>query len=266
MADNANISLSEAVTSFLGTLQPEKSNESQQELSKLVRWYGGDRKISEITALDIEHYSESLTTTLINPEKTLEAIRKFLIFAKKQKMITVSLASHVRISKGKQGRSSKKGVEVESVVLTPEGYVRLEEELEQLKAQRPAIAEQIRLAAADKDVRENAPLEAARELQGQIEARIRDVETTLKGATLVENQTKSSFGIGVGCTVNLCDVDSGEQLCYKLVSPSEANPLEGKISIASPTGKALLDKEVGTVIKVDAPAGMMQYRIEAIKD
>ena len=265
MSEEGNLSLSEAVTTFLSTLPPDQSQEAQQELSKFIRWYGGARLISELSALEVEQYGDSISSSVIDPENTIGPVRNFLSFAKKKRMIAVSLASHLRVSKAKQGRSAKKTVEVAQVTLTQEGYTAMEDELEKLKAERPLIAEQIKHAAADKDVRENAPLEAAREHQGQVEARIREIEATLKGATIIEEEAISIEGIGVGCTVNLSDVSSGEQLCYTLVSPSEADPLSGKISIASPTGRALLDQSVGAVVEVEAPAGILRYKIEEIK-
>lgn len=265
MSEIDDLSLSEAVTNFLSALSPEKGQEAQQELTKFIRWYGGDRLLRGLTALEVEKYGESLSSSLTDPEKTMEPIRNFLSFAKKKKMITVSLASHLRISKTKQIRSAKRPVEVEQIALTSEGYSVLEEELDRLKAERPNIAEQLKHAAADKDVRENAPLEAARERQGQIEARIRDIEATLKGATIIKSELKKARVIGVGCTVSLYDMTSGEKLCYTLVSPSEADPIDGKISIASPTGRALLDQMTGTVIEVDAPVGTFRYKIEDIK-
>ena len=265
MTDQGNLSLSEAVTVFLGSLVPEQSQDAQPELIKFIRWFGGERPIVELTALDVEKYGNSFSSSLSEPEKTIGPVRNFLAFAKKKKIITVSLSSHLRINKAKKGRLAKRSVEVEQVTLTAEGHKMHTEDLDRLKGQRPQIAEQIKLAAADKDVRENAPLEAARERQGQVEARIREIEAILKRATIVDSLNKTSWGVGIGCIVKLCDVDSGEELCYTLVSPSEANPLAGKISIASPTGKALLEQEIGAIIDVIAPVGTLRYRIDDIK-
>jgi len=138
-------------------------------------------------------------------------------------------------------------------------------ELESLKMERPMIAEQIRLAAADKDVRENAPLEAARERQGHLEARIREIEATLGAATVMDDRPRATRTVGVGCRVRLSDMKSGDELTYRLVSPSEADPAQGRLSIASPTGKALLDHETGALVKVEAPVGTLQYRIDEIR-
>jgi len=266
MSDEQNPSLSAAVNMFLATLSLEQKQEGQQELNRFVRWYGAERLIKDITAREIEGYGKNISASVSDPEKKIEPVRNFLSYARKKKLIGISLAPHLRVSKAKQKRPVKQGrAEVDPVALTSEGHASLEAELETLKKERPRISEQIRLAAADKDFRENAPLEAAREHQGQIEARIREIEATLGGSTLIKERPKGTKKAGIGCTVSLRDLSSGEQLCYTLVSPSEANPVQGKISIASPTGKALLNHETGAIIKVVAPVGTLRYQIDEIK-
>ena len=266
MSEEQNPSLSEAVTMFLSTLSPEQKHEGQQELNRFVRWYGAERVMRELSAREIEDYSKNISSSVTDPEKKIEPVRSFLSYAKKKRLISISLAPHLRVSKAKHSRRLKRRVEETTpITLTSEGYASMEVELETLKQERPRISEQIRLAAADKDFRENAPLEAARERQGQIEARIREIEATLKGSTIIEKPTRGTLKVGVGCTVSLRDLDSDEQVCYTLVSPSEADPIQGKISVASPTGKALLDNKTGTVVEVVAPVGTFKYKIEEIK-
>lgn len=266
MSEQQNVSLSEAVTMFLATLSPEQKQESQQELNRFVRWYGGERPINELNAREIGNYGDNISAFVTDPVKKLEPVRSFLSYAKKKKLVEISLAPHLRVSKATQRRSLKRvSVEITPASLTSEGYATLESELEALKSERPRIAEQLRHALADKDFRENAPLEAAREHQGQIEARIRELEATLKGSTIAEEEPRTTQTAGIGCTVSLRDLGSGEKLCYTLVSPSEADPAQGKLSIASPTGKALLYKEIGAVVEVTAPVGTLRYQIDDIK-
>ncbi len=266
MSDQNDVSLSQAVTMYLATLTQEQKQDCQLELNRLVRWFGGERVLREIKAAEVGKYSDGIGFAVTDMAKRLEPVRGFFAYASKNKLTERNLATHVRVTKAKQSRSTRKrSVEVAQVTLTPEGYAALEAELEALKAERPRISEQIRVAAADKDFRENAPLEAAREHQGQVEARIRDLEAVLKGASMVEQQEKTGRGIGVGCTVSLCDLASGEEERYTLVSPSEANPMKGKLSIASPIGRALLDQEVGAIVEVEAPVGKLRYRIERVE-
>lgn len=266
MSEQKYMSLSEAVTVFLSTLSPEQRQESQQELHRFVRWYGGERLMNELTALEVGNYGESIGSSITDPAKRLEPVRNFLSYAKKAKLIELSLASHVRVSKAKHNRTVKRRhTEFAQVDLTSDGHAALESELEKLKAERPGIAEQLRHAAADKDFRENAPFEAARERQGQIEARIRELEAVLKRSTVIKGSAGIGQTVGVGSTVGLRDLNSGEQSCYTLVSPSEADLSRGKLSMASPIGRALLDQQVGAEVEVIAPAGKLQYRIEEIK-
>jgi transcription elongation factor GreA len=270
MAEERNLSLDEAVTMYLATLPPEQRQESQQELNRFVRWYGAERLMSELGAREIGEYGESVSksirSSVTDPAKKIEPVRNFLTYAKKTKLTGVNLAPNLRVSKTKKGPLVKRSNnEPAQVHLTSEGHAAMKSELESLKDERPRVVEQIRHAAADKDFRENAPLEAAREHQGQLEARIRELEATIKGATIMKEKTSITLRVGIGCTVGLFDLTSGEQLHYTLVSPSESNPTKGKLSIASPTGKALLDREVGAVVEVTAPVGMFLYRIEDIK-
>lgn len=266
MSEQQNPTLDEAVTAFLATLTPEKKQESQQELNRFVRWFGGERRIGELTAREIGEYGEWLSSYVQDAAKKIEPVKGFLSYSKKTKFTGINLAPHLRVSKTKKGPVIKRAQkETDEIHLTHEGHAAIKSELEALKNERPRVAEQIRHAAADKDFRENAPLEAAKEHQGHVEGRIRELEATLKGATIMEGKTTITLRVGIGCTVGLCDLSSGEQLHYKLVSPSESNPAKGKLSIASPTGKALVDKEIGAIVEVVAPVGTFKYRIEDIK-
>jgi len=118
-------------------------------------------------------------------------------------------------------------------------------------------------AAADKDFRENAPLHAARNRKAQLEGRIKELESTLEIAKVMEERQATSR-IKIGDSVVLCDLASGKELRYALVHPQEANATKGRLSIVSPLGKVLLDKEKGQTIEVAAPAGTFCYRVEDI--
>ncbi|MEW6034898.1 MAG: GreA/GreB family elongation factor, partial [Chloroflexota bacterium] len=142
------------------------------------------------------------------------------------------------------------------------GYTRLKTELESLEEQRPHVVEEIRKAAADKDFRENAPLQAAREQQGYLEGRIRELEATLKSAKVVSEQKRER--IDAGDCVLLHDLASGDELSVTLVYATEANPALGRISMASPMGKALLGHAQGDIVEVAAPAGQLRYRVAGV--
>ncbi|MFC2059085.1 GreA/GreB family elongation factor [Chloroflexota bacterium] len=266
MAKQRNLNLAEAATMFLSTLSPEQKQQSQQELNKFVLWYRSERLVSELTPREIAEYAERMNSLATDPVKKLEPVKAFLSYTRKEGLTTQNLAVHLRPSKTKGKLSTKRSHKgPEPVTLTSEGFTAMESELASLKSERPNMADQLRQAAADKDFRENAPLEAAREHQGQVEARIRELESTLSAATILKQSTTNRKRVGIGSKVVLHDLASGEQISYNLVSPSEAKPAEGKLSIASPTGKALLEQEIGVVVEVIAPLGTLSYKIEDIQ-
>ena len=126
------------------------------------------------------------------------------------------------------------------------------------------ISMEMETQPAPSDLR-TAPLDAAKDHQGMVEARIRQLETILKSA-VVTTKKGDSAKVMLGSIVTLQDLSSNEELRYTLVNPSEASPSKGKLSIASPTGKALLSRRQGETIAVAAPAGTLRYRIARIED
>ncbi|OGO15917.1 MAG: hypothetical protein A2Z02_06370 [Chloroflexi bacterium RBG_16_48_7] len=153
----------------------------------------------------------------------------------------------------------------ETVSLTRQKYQELEVEIADLKNQRLNLIEEIRRAAADKDFRENAPLAAAREQRGHVEGRIKELEETLKLASIIDESRKSIQKTGVGDRIFLSDLTSGEELCYMIVDPREADPAKGKISTASPLGRALMGRGDGETVEITAPAGKLHYQIKRLE-
>jgi transcription elongation factor GreA len=148
--------------------------------------------------------------------------------------------------------------------MTAAGLNELKTELDDLQKQRPKLAEEIRKAAADKDFRENAPLEAARQHQGMVESRIRQLEAMLKTA-VVNEERPSDLVVSIGTTVTIQGLSDSEEMSYKLVNPNEASPLKGKLSVSSPIGRALLGHKQGDVIEVIAPAGALNFKVVGIE-
>ena len=258
-------SLGQAATQFLITLSSEERLKAQQEVYKFVRWYGENRPLANLTIPEVANYADQITSSTTDVPEKLGTIKGFLTYTYKHGMTRKNMAVHLKSKKpALKAKTSMRRLAHHKVLLTDEGYAELQAELETLKRERPRIAEEIRKAAADKDFRENAPLEAAREHAGHIEGRIKELEATLKVASLVDDQQTGTTEISFGDTVVLRDTASGEQLRYTLVDISEANALEGKISIASPMGKALVGRAKGQNIEVKAPAGVLHYSIEEI--
>jgi transcription elongation factor GreA len=260
----SDYSLGEAATQFLLTLSSDERLKAQQEVYKFVRWYGEKRPLIGLTIPEVANYAEQITSSTTEVAEKLGIIKNFLTYIHKQSMTRKNLAVHLKSKKTPPKSTSIKRRSHRKVLLTNQGYTDLQAELDSLKKERPRIAEELKKAASDKDFRENAPLEAAREHQGQIEARIRQLESTLKMASLVDEQQAGSREISFGDTAVLRDIASGEQVRYTLVDISEANAMEGKISVASPMGQALLGHVKGQNVEVKAPAGILHYKIEEI--
>ncbi|NWF77360.1 MAG: transcription elongation factor GreA [Chloroflexi bacterium] len=252
-----NPTLAEVADAFLSNLPPEERGKTQAEVSKFVRWLGLSRRVKDISPVDVASYGELITPSAVKP------LRAFLTYIRKKRLSSISLAPHLRAKK-----TSPKTVAVwqsgqVQATLTAQGYAKLEEELADLKSQRSQITEEIKSAAADKDFRENAPLAAARERKARLEGRIKEIESILDQAKIMgedQDTTRAKFGD----TVVLRDLSSGKEFSYTLVNPREANPAKGKLSVASPLGKAILGKEKGQAIEVVAPAGIFCCRIEDI--
>ncbi len=147
-------------------------------------------------------------------------------------------------------------------LLTSEGYLDLETELNTLKSEdRPRIIEAIKEARAQGDLSENADYDAARDEQAKIEARIQELEYMLEHAKIIEKS--SGDKVSVGTTVTVKYVDDDEEEVYSIVGSMEADPFENKISNESPIGKAIMDKKVGDTISVESPNG--SYDIKIVK-
>jgi len=262
----SDYSLGEAATQFLLTLSSDERLKAQQEVYKFVRWYGEKRPLIGLTIPEVANYAEQITSSTTEVAEKLGVIKSFLAYAHKQGMTRKNLAVYLKSKKTPpKSTSTLKRRSHRKVLLTSKGYADLEAELTTLKNKRPRIVEEIQKAASDKDFRENAPLEAAREYHGQVEARIKELESTLKMADLADEQQSVDTEITFGDTVVLRDLASGEQVSYTLVDASEANALKGKISVVSPMGQALLGQTQGQNIEVKAPAGILHYQIEDIQ-
>ena len=139
----------------------------------------------------------------------------------------------------------------------------LREELQRLKGvERPAITAAIAEARAHGDLSENAEYDAARERQGFVEARIADIESKLANAQVIDPKLLDADGRCVfGATVDLSDAAAGESVTYQIVGEDEADIKAGKISISSPTARALIGKEASDEVEVRTPGGVRHYEI-----
>jgi transcription elongation factor GreA len=158
-------------------------------------------------------------------------------------------------------------VSVSKVPLTVGGAEKLRAELHELKTvQRPAIVTAISEARAHGDLSENAEYHAAKERQSFVEGRIADLEGKLSNAQIIDTKLLDADGRCVfGATVELEDAASGEKVTYQIVGDDEADIKQGKISISSPTARALIGKSAGDTAEVRAPGGVREYEILDVK-
>jgi transcription elongation factor GreA len=154
---------------------------------------------------------------------------------------------------------------LERVPITPTGYERLKNELRNLKSvERPRVIEAIEVARAHGDLSENAEFDAAKERQAFIEARISELSYKVNAADVIDPETLSKDRAVFASMVLLENVDTGEGVKYQLVGPEESDINEGRISIKSPLGRAIVGCRPGDEIKVDAPGGPRVYELVEI--
>jgi transcription elongation factor GreA len=155
---------------------------------------------------------------------------------------------------------------VKQVPITRKGYDALKQELGNLKKiERPKNILAIEEARAHGDLSENAEYEAAKERQGYLECRINELQYKLSNADIIDPDNLPKDRAVFGCVVVLENIDSGEEVTYQLVGPDESNIKEGRISVASPLGTAIIGKRLGDEITITAPGGVRQYELVEIK-
>lgn len=146
--------------------------------------------------------------------------------------------------------------------LTAEGLKKIKEELEQLRfVERPLISQQIAEARDKGDLSENAEYDAAKEAQGLLEAKIAQLEATLRNARIVDESQIDTDTVKLLTRVRLLNVTANREMVYTLVPAPEANLKEGKLSIDTPIAKGLLGKKVGETVTVQVPSGSMELKV-----
>lgn len=151
--------------------------------------------------------------------------------------------------------------------MTVQGARALEEELAHLaKVVRPKLSQDIGEARELGDLKENAEYHAAREQQGMVEARIRDIEGRLQNAVIIDVTTIAHTGkVIFGTTVEIANCETDESVTYQIVGEDEADIKQGKLSVSSPIARALVGKEEGDVVAVKTPSGLVEYEIVEVR-
>ena len=266
-------SLSEAVTRFVAAKKGrKKAQEGHQELGRFVAWCGRDRKVGDLSPSEVADYAQHIGLGGTDSAQRLSPVKLFLAYLKEEGLVQIGLAAHLRVPRTrrttggrKTDRSGGNGSLSDTARLSQEGYDQLQARLASLKGERVGVVEDIRLAMADKDFRENAPLDAAKERQGMIESQIRDLEDSLSKAQLIDSApAEPRQRVALGAKITLKDVSSGKKMVYTLVDVREADIAAGKISNVSPIGQAIQDRNLGDEVVINVPRGTVRYLIQEI--
>ncbi len=154
----------------------------------------------------------------------------------------------------------------QKIPMTKDGYDKLKQELDRIiKVERPKNIKDIEEARAHGDLSENAEYHAAKERQGHLDAKKRELEYKLAHAQIIDVSKLSNEKVVFGSTVTLADAESGDIKKYTLVGQEEADLKKGKISVQSPVGKALIGHRVGDVVTIKTPARTVEYEIQEIE-
>ena len=262
------ISIKEAASRFIATLPEDEKAKTHQEIQKFVVWYGGwGNPFRGITGERVSKYGEYLALTDADAGSKIVALKAFLNFARKEGWTTENLTIGLKVTKakGKTAKAPIRKIVREPVPMTQARFDEITAELAGLKDRRIQVTGDIQRAAADKDFKENAPFHAAREQKSLIEGKILELEEILARAVITENSQEVSQAVCIGNTVIIQESGSSMEMRCTLVNPKEVAPSKGKISVASPVGKAALGKREGDKITVAAPAGKREYIIKKIE-
>jgi len=151
---------------------------------------------------------------------------------------------------------------MQKIPMTAEGHQALDDELKHLKTvERPAVIAAISEAREHGDLSENAEYHAAKERQGWIEGRVQELEDKLARAQVIDTSKMNGDTVKFGATVTIVDEDTEVESTYRIVGDDEADVKAGKVSLSSPIARALINKEVGDVVEVNAPGGAKSYEI-----
>lgn len=157
-------------------------------------------------------------------------------------------------------------MEEKEVILTKEGFEKLEEELNHLKTvKRTEVAERIKVAMGFGDLSENSEYDEAKSAQSENENKIAELEAKIRNAKIIDEKGIDTKTVQIGNTVELYDEEFDEEVEYTIVGSTEVDLAQNKISNESPIGKALLGREKGEIVEVDAPQGVINFKILSIK-
>lgn len=258
------VTIGEAFSEYLESLKPEQRHQHEAFVRNYIDHAGDATVIATLTGSRIESYVEArVKASDPNAPDRVAALKSWFQYLKKKGYATQNFGVHVRVKRpAKRAGSTPVRVVQEPLAMTGEGIQALQRELNEINTRIPDMQREIELARSDGDLRENAPYHAAREALAFTNAKKDQLENSLKRAVTVAHQTEGSSALG--STVTVTRLDNGRQSVYKLVGAREANAAAQKISVESPVGRELLGRKPGDEVIVDAPSGVIHFRIDAV--
>ena len=256
------MNIAEAATNYLNGLSEIKRNAQSSGISHFVVWYGQEKNIKSLTLLNIHKYNDDISKNTYQANTNVDAVKKFMDYAFRNGLVKENLSLNVKNKCSPKSAAAKISKnEGHQKAITQEGYDNLVLELERLRILRNETVGQITIAAADKDLRENAPYHAAKEKCGLIEGQIIEIEDTLKNAYIMTSRDRDLGKVNMGDVVSVLHEQNNRQMTFNIVSTKEVDMAAGKISVESPIGRALLGRKVHQKVEVHAPAGTFSLKI-----
>ncbi len=263
--EHASVTLRQAFTEFLQSVRSNNRLTYERYVREYVESVGEDQSTGSLSGPRVEGYAEThIKTTDPLASARVSALKAWFQYLKKHDYTPQNFGTVIRLRRSGRSRGKVSAVSSGAVPLdvTADGLGAMKAELETLEGEAPKLIEAIAAAREDKDFRENAPLDAAREALAQNEARRRRLEDEIRRARIVSD--RGGDRAVLGSSVTITRVDNGQKATYRLVGIREANVREGKISVESPVGHGLLGRAVGEEATVSTPTGEVLFRVDNI--
>ena len=261
----AALTLERAASDYFDANAKRLDHQKRVAVTRFISWAGGERDIRDLTAHQMTLYQDAQGSNVADLSQRLLPVKAFFAYAKKRSWLDNNLGIHLRVKKAQRAAEAVQAGAEEAVEMTAEGLQLAKTELERLRAERPRIAKQLEEAMADKDFRENAPLDAARDQQAHVEARIRDLEHDIAHAVVSSRRGTADGGAHLGSTLTVTNLVSNRTVQYTLVGQNEVDAGAGRISNASPVGRALIGSQAGDNVQVVTPSGTIGFRVDEVE-
>ena len=256
-----------ALAQYTSSASYKQTPNGQHALSNFARWSGRDRLLGSLRPQEMAEYGHILGGSGGSQEDTdenIQALKKFLSFCYSHNLTALSLAKHIKVRRKRTKSANQQKLVSNKIEITADGFRKTETDLSKIQEQLLTVAEEIRVAMADKDFRENAPLDAAREKQGMLDAQRKILEDRRDNAVIVNNPQKGTTKVQIGSTIRISEDSTGLEKEYLIVNPAESDPVENKISPISPVGRAMMNHLIGDNVVVSTPRGKLSYHIRSI--